>query len=393
MKKIQAALTLLFLLAAPSVCLGKTSRFHDLSGQKIFSNTGTIQFRVKLLNDISADPHNHVLLLGVSSDTAEEYKVEIIQDELIVHRRFGRCVLTSFVYRYPFRPGEWHTLKLTWNGATSRFYADGNEVKKLGLYSSQDLPKMVPGIRLGVEKNFRIEEFRSSGESDVRADPADGEFVKSVVCTDLPQLLGVPPQEEYRGIAFRNFPDRASRDKIKAYVDLLPADFAGAIKNIVVVEDARFLKGGQGGFADPVTRSLVLKGSLYDQPSVFFHEAAHLYDGKLGIASGVPDEKSEWAAISGASCYYKGAKAEEFYKDFLKTGTQNGILGPQGGQCAPEDLAIWVGAVYERYLEHKTLAERLKPGGKKYSEKNIRKMDFILKKGFITQKIYDAVSR
>ena len=76
-----------------------------------------------------------------------------------------------------------------------------------------------------------------------------------------------------------------------------------------------------------------------------------------------------------------------------KTGAHNGSLGPQGGQCASEDLAIWVGAIYDLYLKHKTLANRLNPSSEKYSEKNIRKVDFILKKGFISQEIYDRVTR
>ncbi len=393
MKKIITAGILSLFLACPPAGWARTSRFHDLN-VKVPSGTGSFEFRLEMLKDISKDPHNHVLLLGVSADASEEYKLEIIQEDLIIHRRFAKCVLTAFVYKHAFQPGEQHTLRLSWNGDSTSFTIDGNAVAKLGNYSSQDIPKvLVPEVRLGVEENFRVGDFSTSSESDVRADPADQEFVKGVVCTDLPQLLSAAPQEAYRGIALRNFPDEASRQKIKSYVDLLPEGFAGAIRNIVYVEDARFLKGGQGGFADSVNGSLVLKGSIYADPTVFFHEAAHLYDAKLGINFGVPDDKSEWAAISGARCYYKGGNMKEYYEDFQKNAAKNGILGAQGGQCASEDLAIWVGTVYDRYLKHETLADRLNPGGKLYSEKNARKMEFILQRGFITQEIYDAVQR
>ena len=392
MKKLIVTLAV-FMFVLPGMGQARTSRFHDLN-VKVPSGTGSMELRVEMLKDIAQDPHNHVLLLGVAADAKEEYKMEIIQEELIIHRRFARCVLTAFVYKKAFQPGEQHMLRLSWNGDSTRFTIDGIEVKKLGNYSSQDLPKvLLPEVRLGVEENFRITDFRTSAESDVRADPADQEFVKGVVCTDLPQLLSVPPQETYLGIALRNFPDAEARQKVRSYVDLMPEGFRAAIKNIVFVEDARFLKGGEGGFADPTNGSLVLKGSIYDDPTVFFHEAAHLYDAKLRINLGVPDEKSEWATISGARCYYKGGNMKEFYQDFQKNAAKNGILGPQGGQCASEDLAIWVGTVYECYLKHKTLAERLQPAGKLYSEKNLRKMDFILQKGFITQEIYDAVQR
>lgn len=382
-----------FLCFAAGLCFARTDRYHDITNQKIFSGLGTIVFRFQLLKDVAADPHNHVLLLGSSADSTESLKIQIVQDKLIVHRRFRRCVLAAFVYAYNFRPGEWHDFKVTWNGESSKFFVDGQEVKQLGLFSSQDLPKLVPCIRLGIENNFKIEGFRSTAASDIRIDPADREFVKTVVCTDLKQLLQESPQEEYRGIALRNFPDSESRAKIKAYIDLLPDGFAGAVRNIVFVEDARFLKGGEGGFADSISGSLVLKGSLYQQPTVFFHEAAHLYDTKLKINFGVPDEKSEWAAISGARCYFKGANMKEYYDDFRKTGVENAFLAPQGGQCASEDMAIWVGTVYDYYLKGQSFADKLRPGNLGYSSKNIRKLDFILKKGFIRQDVYDRVTR
>jgi len=382
-----------FLCAVPVICRAGTPHFHDIHKQSLQSGTGTLSFRFKLLKDTASDPHNHVLLLGVSSDSAEDFKIQIIQDQLIVHRRFARCVLASFVAPCRFPIGEWHALKLAWHGESTRFYLDEREVKPLGLFSSQDIFKMVPEIRLGSDNYFAIDQFQVSGESDIPVSPKDREFVKNVVCTDLNQLLRERRQEEYRGIELRNFPDQPARDKIKTYIDLLPPDFAKAIKNIVFVEDKRFLKGGEGGFADSETGSLVLRGSVYDDPTVFFHEAAHLYDQKLRINFGVPDEKSEWAAISGASCYFKGAKMDEYYENFRKTSVGNAFLSPQGGQCASEDLAIWVGTVYDIYLKGKTLADRLNPSSPNYSKKNIQKMDFILKKGFISRKIYDKVTR
>lgn len=381
----------LILFAVPGVCGAVTSRYHDLHKQKLSSGAGSFEFRFQLLKDIAADPHNHVLMLGVSSDGAESFEVQIIQDGLLAQRRSGRCVLTSFVHRYNFQIGEWHTLKLAWSGDTSRFYVDDREVKKLGLFSSADLPKMVPGIRIGLESNFRVDQFHASAGSDVREDPEDKAFVKDVVCTDLPRLLAEPPQEEYRGVALRHFPDPASRGKIKAYIDLLPEDFARAVKSVVFVEDARFLKGGQGGFADQGSGSLVLKGSIYDDPTVFFHEAAHLYDLKRGINFGVPEERNEWARISGAQCYYKGAKMEDYYKDFLKNKDKNAFLGAQGGQCASEDLAIWVGTAYDYYLRGKTFKDRLDPASPSCSPKSRIKLEFILKKGFISQKVYDKL--
>lgn len=392
-KRSFAIFCLMLFCIVPAAGFARSARFHDLRAPGLTSGAGTMEFRFKLLKDIASDPHSHVLLLGVSADAGESFEIRIIQKDLIVHRRFARCVLASFVARNNFNVGEWHTFRLTWSGATSRFSIDGREVPKLGLFSSQDLPKMIPEVRLGVEENFRLDAFKATPGSDLRETEEDKEFVKNVVCTDLAGFLAEPAQENYRGVAFRGFSGRESREKIKRYVDILPEGFRAALKNIVYVDDKRFLKGGEGGFADPISGSLVLKGSLFAEPTVFFHEAAHLYDAKLGINIGTPDEQSDWARISGASCYFKGSDMKQYYEEFRKTGAKNGILGPQGGQCASEDLAVWVAAVYDRYLQDQTLAERLNPSSPQYSPKNIKKMDFILKKGFISQDVYDRVTR
>ena len=380
------------LLFFPEACPGLTTGFNDITTQSISPKLGTIEFRVKLLKDISADPHNHVLLLGVSSDSAETYKIEIIQDQLIAHRRFGQCVLAAFSSPCHFEIGSWHSLKLTWNNESSKFYIDNQEIKSLGLFSSQDIPKMIPCIRLGREDNFEIDHFQASNASDVSVAPADREFVKKCIPPNIDQLIAESPQETTRGIALHHFPDQKSRDIIKSYIAVLPEDFAGSINHVVFVEDERFPKGGEAGMAQSDTMSIILKGSYFNNPTTFFHEAAHLYDHKLKINFGVPDEKSEWAEISGASCYYKGAKMRDFVQNFNKTKTENAFLAPQGGQCASEDLAIWVGAVYDSYLKNKKLAELFDSSGGKYNEKSKKKMDFLLRKGFVSEAVYNKVA-
>lgn len=368
------------------------SNFLDIDTQPISSGLGTIEFRVKLLKDISTDAHNHVLLLAVSSDGAEFYKVEIVEDALIVWRQFGGCLRAAFSAKYGFKTGEWHNLKLTWNRESTELYIDSRKINKLGLYSSQDLGKMLPCIRLGRDDSFEISDFSASAVSNVSVAAEDAQFVNNCQCPNLAQLIAEPPQEEYRGMALQHFPDQKSRDKIKSYIVLLPEDFARAIKHVVFVEDSRFPKGGEAGLAQFDTMSLVLKGSYFDDPKVFFHEAAHLYDDKLGVNFGVPEEKSEWTAISGQTCYYKGAKMEEFAREFEETKQKNGFLAGQGGQCPSEDLAIWAGAAYDYYLKNKSFSEMLDTSSPQYSDKTRKKLDFLLRKGFINGKIYDKIT-
>jgi hypothetical protein len=365
--------------------------FDDIDNQTITQGLGTFEFQFRLLKDISKDPHNHPLILATAGDATESYKIEIIETQLIVWREFD-CFRNVVVWPYNFRLGEWHTLKLAWNKESTAFYVDGHEIPKYGLYAVSDLPYLVPCIRLGHEDNFEIKDFQAKVGSSVAVDPADRDFVKNTVRLDLKGLLKETPQETFKGVALIHFPGQAERDKIKYYIGLMPPDFISAIKKVIFVEDRRFLKGGQGAFASSDSLSIVLKGSCYDDPTVFFHEAAHLYDYKQQINFGVPNEQSEWAAISGGSCYYGGGNITEFESNFQKSKTANGFLAEQGGQCPSEDLAIWVGAAYENYLKKTTFATMLDPKSPQYSPKSRTKLDFILRKGFINKNLYDQVT-
>ncbi|MDD5772621.1 MAG: hypothetical protein PHX78_04050 [bacterium] len=378
------------MIFSPPVTVNGAAMFRDIDSQSIHGGLGTIEFRVKLLRDISTDPHNHVLVLGVSSDASERYEVEIIKDKMIARRFFGRCLLTAFISPYDFKIMDWHDIKLTWNNASTKFYIDNREVTKIALLESDDIPKLIPCIRLGKDDNFEIDKFITSVGSLIEEDPVDREFVMNSSCPDLNELLNERSQEEYRGVKLHHFPDQISRDKVKSYIALLPEDFARSIKHVIFAEDERF-KRGELGSSDFKSMSIMLKKSNYDDPNVFFHEAAHVYDFKLRIATGVPDDKSEWTAISGVSCYFKGTDMQEFAANFRETHVKNAFLGGQGGECPPEDLAEWVGAVYEYYIKNKTFKDFLDPSGSLYSDKNQKKLDFLLSKGFYSKEIYDKV--
>ena len=369
-----------------------TSSFDDSCNQKINAGLGTIEFRVKMLKDVSKDPHDHCFLLAVSSDTKEFYRIIIVEDQIIVWRDFGGCLRAAFSGKHNFKVGAWYDIKVAWNQESTKFYIDNREIPKLGIFSGQDESNAFGQIRVGPEDCFVIDNFRTYNTSNVRVERADQEFVRNSSCPNLPAILKEPAQEQYRGISLRHFPDQAARDKAKSYIALLPADFAASIKGVVYVEDARFPKGGEAGLADSQSGNAILKGSYALDPNVFFHELAHLYDEKQSICLGVPNEKSEWAAISGTSCYYGGADMYGFWAAFQKTKVGNAFLQPQGGQCPSEDLAIWTAAVYDFYLKGRSFADMLNLSSPKYSPKNKQKLDFLLNKGFFSREMYNKVT-
>lgn len=342
--------------------------------------------------DVSSDTREHVVLIAVSTDATERYEIRLQKDRLVARRHFGTCLLTAFATPHGFQPGPWHTVELAWNGPTTRLRIDGKNATPIGPLSGNDLGRQLASVGLGSNDAFDIESFRSTPGSDVVEEAADRAFVAASSCPDLDALFREAPQETWRGVALVHFPSAAHRGPIRGWLDLLPETMVRSIGSVVYVEDARFPKNGSLGEANPGARAIVLKGSSAGDAKVFFHEAAHLHDWALKINLGVPEEKSRWAAISGASCYNKADAPDVFWAEYRKTHVKNGFLGPQGGQCPSEDLAIWVGTVYERYLGKKTMADLLEPSSPSYSEKARPKLDFLLKNGFISGTVFDAMT-
>jgi hypothetical protein len=58
-----------------------------------------------------------------------------------------------------------------------------------------------------------------------------------------------------------------------------------------------------------------------------------------------------------------------------------------------EDLAEWVGITYDLYLKNKTFSDLLNPVSSMYNEKNIKKINFLLDKNFISKENYNAVTK
>jgi hypothetical protein len=354
------------------------------------SEEGTISFRIKMLKDVTNDPHNHMFM--IASNTTSRFDAEIIEDQLILRRYFNGCLRAAFQTAYDFPIGTSHEIVFSWNHASTGLFIDGRNIKRHALISSEDLGPWLPAIRVGEDEAYEISDLRVSAKARIGLDPKDAEFARTASCPCVDKLMKEPPQETVRGIRLCNFPSQEALTKIRDFIRLLPEDFTHSISYIVYVGPDRASKSNEGGHADPFTKSIVLKDAYYRDPKYFFHECAHLYDTAQGICSGVPDEKSEWARISGAVCYYKGADMPGYYERFRKDHYDNAILSVQGGQCPSEDLAIWVGAVYDYYLSHKTFAELLTPGREYYSPKNKQKLDFLLAKGFFSREIYDAVT-
>lgn len=362
------------------------SIFSNISTQKINSDTGTIEFDIKLLRDFSLDENIYILLLAVSSDSKEIYEVEIIQDKIVARRNFKGCIVTAFSSQYNFTIGDWYSLKLTWNQATTKFYINNKEVKKIGPVSSEDIPKLNPYIKLGLDDSFEINNFSVSDRSDIFSDSAERKIVEKISCANLSQLLEQYPQEEYSSISLCNFPDRKSREKVKDYIDLLPQDVAKAISKVIFINKERAAVKWRAGLADIDSMSIMLEEKYFDNPHVFFHEVGHVYDAKLNITIGVNLKQSQWVAVSCDTSPLQGKDEKKLSKN-----SDNDFLTQRGAQSPSEDLADWVGEVYECYIKHKTLADKLNPAKWQYSPKIKKKIDFLLEKGFFSENIYKQV--
>ena len=281
-----------------------------------------------------------MLFQAGSSDGIAFYEIQIIGSDLLILRDFGQC--TRSVNRTPhnFKRGESSRLVLTWNGPSTRFFINDREIKGFNLLVNNDSRAYRPVVNVGETDGFDISDIRISSNSDIAVDPADREFVKNFQCPHLEKLAEGNSQEEYKGISLHNFPDQSARDKIKSYIDLLPGSMAGFIKHIILADAAQGMNGIQG-----LTKS---QDTFYlrtgSEPITFFHEAAHIYD----INSNEMKSK-QWAEQFMRDKSGINFDAASYDPDRRNTS----VLSMHDGSAAPEQLADFVGHVYEFYLNNR----------------------------------------
>ena len=313
---------------------------------------------------------NCVLFQASSSNGKEFYEIQIIGADVLVLRDFGQCIRSANRAPHTFTQGGFYKLTLTWNGESTKFYINGREIKGFNLMMAEDFYMHRPFIQFDESDNFAVSDIAISPRSDISVEPADRDFVKNCRCPHLSQLLDEKPQEVYNGVSLYGFLNQQARGQVKAYIDLLPAPVAGSIKRIIFVDEGQRLSGAQGLTTSQDT--FFLKKGF--EPSTFFHEATHIYDlSNKGIFS------KEWGS---------NLMRKEDRPNFAAASTDvnrknTSVLSHMDWSTASEQIAIFVGSVYDFYLKNKTLSE-LKTAA--FGPRVKEQLDYLLDKGFITSR-------
>lgn len=141
---------------------------------------------------------------------------------------------------------------------------------------------------------------------------------------------------------------------------------------------------------------MLLRRSLFDTPDeiethakTLFHEAAHSLIYALGINyAGDPGdpERGGWANISGIGSY------RQYCEEPQKPALRDGFLTQYGWTMPDEDLAEWVGITYDLLVKGEGFSDLLRQDSRLYDPLYKQKIDFLLRKGFITTATYEGVT-
>ncbi|MCK5027599.1 MAG: peptidoglycan-binding protein [Candidatus Pacebacteria bacterium] len=381
-------------------------KYDNSGGKYIHPDFGKIEFWVKPLESATENEDHH----GFFSARAGTYywNIQLYKDKFVVYRDFPPCVRSQLETSHIFETGKWYKLTLTWRGEETNFYINDEKINGFETVARSFVlgpenfgTSYLPGSLEVGDDIFVTDNLQISRETDIPASAMTTERSENIVCPNI-KSLEENVQETYKEIALNNFPDQDTRDKIKHLIDLLAFDWGTnypLIEHVILIEDERveILAEGHNGRYSLAMENILLRKSLFDSVEkiddharIFFHEAGHAYTmwAQLGYSGPTgPNKRKEWAEISGIDKYVGECVRPD---SFL---FEDGFLTAYGSTMADEDLAEWVGTTYDLYYSGETFSDVLNPSSSKYSEKNKRKIDFLLEKGFINQEIYDAVTQ
>jgi hypothetical protein len=365
----------LTLLLPASGCFAQT-RLSAVPGADAAAGSGTITFTAVPRIDSFPLRDNMLLLQAASADGAERYEIHVAAADLLVVRDHARCVRSAARTPHNFKKGVAYRFALKWNGASTAFFINGRKVDEFNLLLVDAFARFRPVAAAGASADFEISNVVVATGSDIADNPDDRKFVQTHRCPDMASLLGSPQQEQFRGVALHAFKDTKTREQIKNYIAVLPPAVAAAIGHVVFVEKNYNPDTAWKGMALPGARTMLVQETSLGSPATFFHEAAHLYDFRAGGAGGAPPSAA-WE------------------KQFTRAGTPpdpaprhgHSVLDQMDGSRAHEEIAAFVGGVYEQYLRPAGA-----PGNNAYASPDDRaKLIFLREQGFITQAVYERI--
>lgn len=373
-------------------------RYDNTDNALMNLESGTAEVWVKPTADPSEDSRSHSLIEAWSGGTYM-WKVMTYGDVIYVTRDTEPCTRSSLSVPYTFTQDQWYKVTLSWRGDVTRLYINDERVDGTFTDSGREVFNRSGAVLTVGDGLFVTDSLRVTEESTILASELSEELHEEITCPNFAGVLE-DTQETYKDIELHNFPSQATRNQIKEYIDSLPSSYDGEIEHIALVDDEQYeLTSGPTAVANMMFayRAIFMKESLFDtveeieeREKTFFHEAGHAHIFMQGLSYGGPgsgNKRTEWADISGIKNYAGECTIPD------EVILEDGFLTAYGSTMPDEDLAEWVGIAFELYNSDETFSSLLKTGSSKYSKKHKQKVDFLLAKGFITQKMYNAITQ
>lgn len=371
--------------------------YDNENAEYLHPNSGTVVLWVEPSRDPVESPEQHGLFTAYALDGTSKWDILVYKASLVAVRDYSPCIRATNEIQHNFQVGHWYKLTLTWRGESTKLFVDDVEMGSFKPVGQDVFPPYRDFIAVG-DDLFATDNLEVSTETIIPITETALGHAQTIACPNLSQLLAESPQEVYKDISIHSFPNETTRAKLRSFLDLLPVDVVTAIAHIVLVDDQRYSLsyGNASGNFRFAGKAMFLRKSLFDSPEkleerakTFSHEAGHAWIYASGLNYGGPSgnwRRQEWASISGIAAYVGECKIPDA---FVLT---NGFLTAYGSTMPDEDLAEWVGITYDLYLKGETFSALLEPSSTKYDERNRKKIDFLVEKGFIGRDIYDAVT-
>lgn len=247
------------------------------------AGTGSVEFVATVKGPAPSFLNAQTVLSGSSSDGKERLEIKLSGSDLIVLREIQPCLRLSGRFPDALPPGAPHRITVRWNKASAAVALDGRKEDALEPSRVDRLPAFGSGRLAALSRDVDVRELAVDKLPAMAELASDQRFAAQVTCFDPRAAIKAAAVETYRGVELRGEADVTLRGQLKRWIAAMTPAMAEAVKTVALTRDG---SETWRGLALADARAILLRPESIRDPSIFFHEGAHLLDGAHGWRDG-----------------------------------------------------------------------------------------------------------
>lgn len=296
---------------------------------QLTAGSGSVEFVAAVKSGTLSFLKPQTVFSAVSSDGKERVDAIMAGADVIVIRDVHPCLRLSARFQDIVRPGVPHRIAIRWRGVSASAAIDGGKEEALEPSRIDQLPIFARSAPSAGSQGVEVLGLVFDKLPALAESPPDRQFVAQAKCFNPSAAIKSSVVDTYRGVELRGFETPEQLAQARKWIGAMTPEMAAAVKSISIAAEG---SETWRGLSLPGARAMLLRPESVGEPSVVFHEGAHLLDG----AHGWRDSRDWGIRFMGRA---QGSRS-----------FSPGVVGHMDASAPGEQLADFVGRAREESL-------------------------------------------